>query len=143
MEVEEITGVKRSVVRVLVVDDVDLWQTFVHMRLDKDPSMHVIAVAADGNAAVQKTIDLQPDLVILDVGLPMLSGIEAARQIRNLVPRAEILFLSVNSDPIVVLAALDAGGRGYVLKSEAGRDLAAGIEAVLDGKRFVSPGLLD
>jgi DNA-binding NarL/FixJ family response regulator len=128
---------------VLVVDDVDLWQTFVHMRLDKDPSMHVIAVAADGNAAVQKTIDLQPDLVILDVGLPMLSGIEAARQIRNLVPRAEILFLSVNSDPIVVLAALDAGGRGYVLKSEAGRDLAAGIEAVLDGKRFVSPGLLD
>jgi DNA-binding NarL/FixJ family response regulator len=73
----------------------------------------------------------------------MLNGIEAALRIQRLAPNSAILFLSQNSDPDVVLAALSAGGRGYVLKSEAVRDLVAGIEAVIDGNRFVSSGLLD
>lgn len=138
MNVEEITELQGSVVRVLVVDDLELWQTFVHMRLDKEPNLHVIAVAADGSEAVQKAGELQPDLVILDISLPKLNGIEAARQIRKLAPKSKILFLSSNSDPDVVRAAFSAGGLGYVLKSEAAHYLLAGMEAVLQNKRFIS-----
>jgi len=133
----------QSLVRVLVVDDVELWQTFVHMHLDKEPNLHVIGVATDGLDAVRKAEELRPDLILLDISLPGLNGFEVARQIRKVAATSTILFLSGESDPDVVRYAFSAGGLGYVLKSDAARDLIAGIESVLLGGRFVSSSLRD
>jgi DNA-binding NarL/FixJ family response regulator len=143
MNIEETVELLHSLVRVLVVDDVELWHTFVHMRLGEEPNLHVIGVATDGLDAVRKAEELRPDLILLDISLPKLNGLEAARQIRKVAPKSAILFLSGESDPDVVQGALGAGGLGYVLKSEAAQDLLAGIESVLLGRRFVSRGLWD
>jgi DNA-binding NarL/FixJ family response regulator len=143
MNIEETAELLQSLVRVLVVDDLQLWHTFVHMRLDKEPNLHIIGVAVDGLEAVRKAEKLQPDLILLDIGLPKLNGLEAARQIRRVAPKSTILFLSGESDPDVVRNALSAGGLGYVLKSDAAQDLLTGIESVLLGRRFVSRKLLD
>jgi CheY-like chemotaxis protein len=100
--------------------------------------LRVISVASDGLEAVLKTEALQPDLILLDVGLPKLNGIEAARRIRNTAPESKILFLSQDSDLVVARAALSAGGHGYVVKSDAEDDLITAIEAVMKGKRYLS-----
>lgn len=133
----------QSVVRVLVVDDVELWHTFVHMHFDKEPNLHVIGVVTDGLEAVRKAEELQPRLILLDISLPKLNGLDAARQIRRAAPKSTILFLSGESDPDVVRAALSAGGLGYVLKLDAARDLLTGIQSVLLGRRFVSRSVSD
>lgn len=143
MNIEETAELLQSLVRVLVVDDLELWHTFIHMRLDKEPNLHVIGVATDGLDAVRKAEELLPDLILLDISLPKLNGLEAARQIRRVAPKSTILFLSGESDPDVVRNALSAGGLGYVLKSDAAQDLLTGIESVLLGRRFVSRKLLD
>jgi two-component system, NarL family, nitrate/nitrite response regulator NarL len=143
MNIEETAELLQSLVRVLVVDDLELWHTFIHMRLDKEPNLHIIGVAVDGLEAVRKAEKLQPDLILLDISLPKLNGLEAARQIRRVAPKSTILFLSGESDPDVVRNALSAGGLGYVLKSDAAQDLLTGIESVLLGRRFVSRKLLD
>ena len=141
--VEEKLELLLALVRVLVVDDVELWRTFVRMHLEKEPNLHVIGVAADGLDAARKAEELRPDLIVLDISLPGLNGLEVARQIRVLAARSTILFLSGQSDPDVVRHAFSAGGLGYVLKSDAARDLIAGIESVLLGRRFVSSSLRD
>jgi len=122
---------------VLVVDDFERWQTLLHIQLDREPNLHVIAVASDGFESVQKAVELRPRK------LPKLNGIEAARQIRKLVPQSKILFLSSHADPEVMTAAFSAGVRGYVLKSEAAQSLLAGIEGVLLDKRFISCRLMN
>jgi len=96
---------------------------------------------SDGLAAVQKAEELNPDLILLDIGLPTLNGIEAARQIRKLVPKAKILFLSQESSAAVVQEVLSLGALGYVVKAQAGSDLLAAVEAVLQDKQFVSGGV--
>jgi len=143
MNIEETVELLESLVRVLVVDDLELWHTFVHVRLDKEPNLHIIGVATDGLDAVRKAEALQPDLILLDISLPKLNGLEAAQQIRRVAPKSTILFLSGESDPDVVRNAISSGGLGYVLKSDAARDLLAGIESVLLGRRFVSSSLWD
>jgi DNA-binding NarL/FixJ family response regulator len=91
--------------------------------------------------AVQNARELQPDLVLLDIGLPTLSGIEAARQIRTIAPKAKILFVSENYSIDIARSSLSAGGCGYVIKSDAGSELLAAIEAVFLGRQFVSARL--
>jgi DNA-binding NarL/FixJ family response regulator len=129
------------VIRVLIVDDFDPWRVFVAEHLENQPHVRILGHAADGLEGVQKAEELQPDLILLDISLPKLNGIELARKVRKLVPRAKILFLSSNADPDVVRAAFCAGGAGYVLKVDAGGALLAAMEAVLLGKQFVSSSL--
>jgi CheY-like chemotaxis protein len=124
--------------RILVVDDFAPWRDFVLEKLRENHNLRVIGVASDGLEAVQKAEELQPDLILLDIGLPSLNGIEVARQIRKLSPKSKILFASQESSADVVQGALGTGAQGYVLKSDAGRELLEGVNAVLRGEQFVS-----
>jgi DNA-binding NarL/FixJ family response regulator len=130
-------------VRILVVDDFEPWRHFVSAMLLIKPELQVVGEASDGLEAVQKSEDLKPDLILLDIGLPKLNGIEAGRQIRQRSPNSKIIFLSQNSELDVVRAALGTGALGYVRKTDAGRELLAAMDAVLRGKQFVSRSLKD
>jgi DNA-binding NarL/FixJ family response regulator len=130
-----------SSIRVLVVEDFEPFRRFVCSTLTKRPEMQIVGEASDGLEAVQKAEEVQPDLIVLDVGLPTLNGIEAARRIRKLSPRSKILFVSQESSADVVEMALSLGARGYVAKTRIGIELMAAIDAVLDGRQFVSFGL--
>jgi len=127
-------------IRVLVVDDFDAWRRFVCSALQKNPELQIVGEASDGLEAVQRASELLPDLIVLDLGLPKLNGIEAARQIRAKSSKSKILFVSQESSVDIIEAALNAGGLGYVLKTRAETDLLPAVEAVLEGRRFVSSG---
>jgi DNA-binding NarL/FixJ family response regulator len=131
-----------SSVRVLVVEDFEPFQRFVESILQKQQELQIICMASDGLEAVQKAKELQPDLILLDIGLPNLNGIEAARQICKVSPKSKIIFLSENRSREIAEEALRAGA-GYVIKSNAAGELLPVVEAVLKGKRFVSAGLSD
>ena len=128
-------------VRVLVADDFAPWRRLLHSILQDKPELTVICEVSDGLEAVQKARELQPDLIILDIGLPSLSGIEAARQIRTIVPKAKILFVSENYSIDIAKSTLSAGGSGYVIKSDAGSELLTAVETVFLGRQFVSARL--
>jgi DNA-binding NarL/FixJ family response regulator len=102
--------------------------------------LRVVAEVADGLEAVQKAEELQPDLILLDIGLPGLNGLEAANRIRQVAPDSRIIFLTQNGDKNVVRAALKSGARGYVLKTDAGSELLTAVARVLEGDDFVSSG---
>jgi len=106
--------------------------------LGKRRDLQVIGEVADGLEAVREAVELKPDLILMDIGLPSLNGIEAARQIRKLVPESKIIFLSQECSDDVVQEALRVGAWGYVVKRSAGIDLLAAVEAAISGKRFVS-----
>ena len=124
-------------VRILVVDDFEPWQRSLCSFLQKNPAWQIICEASDGLEAVAKSRELEPDIVFLDVGLPTLNGIEAAKQIREVSPSSRVIFLSANTCPEVVREALRVGGCGYVVKSDAGRDLVAALDAAIANKQFV------
>lgn len=132
-----------SKVRVLVVDDYEPFRRFVCTTLRERQDMQVIYEASDGLSAVRKAERLKPDLIVLDIGLPKLNGIEAGRRIRKLCPEGRILFLSQGSSVEVVQEAFNLGAMAYVVKADAGTDLSAAVEAVRQGRRFVSKRLLD
>lgn len=132
---------EKSIIRVLVVDDYEPWRLFISTTLKTRPELQVIGEALDGLEAVHRAQKLQPDLILLDIGLPTLNGIEAARQIRQLSPESKILFVSENHSWDIAQEALRSGGSGYIVKSDAGSDLLRGVEAVLKGKRFISRSL--
>ena len=129
---------RAAAVRVLVVEDFEPFRQFVKLTLAGVSDLQVIGEVYDGLAAVQKAVELQPDLILLDIGLPTLNGFEAARQIRKLVPDSKIIFLTQESSADVVEEALSIGAWGYVVKIRAGTELLAAVEAVISGKRFVS-----
>lgn len=120
------------------MDDFAAWRQYVVEKLRENPNFEVIGIASDGLEAVQKAEELQPDLILLDIGLPKLDGIGAARQIHIIAPESKILFVSQELDLGVARAALSVGGHGFVVKSEAENELLAAIEAVMLGKRFES-----
>jgi DNA-binding NarL/FixJ family response regulator len=129
-----------SSIRVLVVEDFDPFRRFIVSKLQTRPEFQFIGEASDGLEAVQKAQELQPDLIMMDIGLPSLNGIEAARQIRKLSPESKIIFFSQESSADAVHEALSLGAHGYVVKARAGRELLAAVEAVLQGTQFVSSG---
>lgn len=124
-------------VRVLIVEDHEPFRRFVCSMLEKRTELQVIGEALDGLEAVRKAEELQPDLILLDVGLPTLNGIEAARRIRKLSSESKILFVSQESSADVVQEALRAGARGYVVKTDAGSELVEAVSTVLRGDQFV------
>ena len=130
-------------VRLLVVDDHAIVRRSVCGLLSNDPTLNVICETASGEDAIKKAYELQPDLVLLDIGLPGISGIEAARQIRKVSPKSKIIFLSQHDSLHMANEALRAGGHGYVTKVDAGSELLKAIRIVGEGTRFVSQRIVD
>jgi len=126
---------------VLVVDDFKPWRQQICSILQTRPEFRVVAEVGDGLEAVRKSKELKPDLILLDIGLPNLNGLEAAKRIRQVAPAAKIIFLTTNNDRDVARAALNAGAQAYVLKAEAGSELLAAVAAVLGGNEFLSSGV--
>jgi DNA-binding NarL/FixJ family response regulator len=126
------------IARVLVVEDYEPMRKTVRATLQKRHDLQIVGEASDGLEAVQQAVELKPDLILMDIGLPSQNGIEAAREIRELVPKAKILFLSQETSPEVIQEALSVSASGYVVKVNAGVELIPALEAVISGKQFVS-----
>ena len=125
---------ERQQVHVLVVDDYAPFRHYVCSMLEQMPQMRLVGEAADGLEAVQKADELQPDLVLMDIGLPSLNGIEAARAIRKHDPQCQIVFLSLESSAEVVQEAFELGALSYIVKQHIGSELASVVEAVVLGR---------
>jgi len=128
-------------IRILLADDHTVVRKGLRLLLENQPGFVVIAEAANGREAVALADEHKPDAVVMDVGMPILNGIEAARQITNNLPETAVVFLSMHSDEAYVLKALKAGGRAYLLKDSAEHDLINAIKAVREGKAFFSPAI--
>lgn len=131
-----------AVVRLLIVDDFRLWRDCVKAHLESHPDLHVAGFASDGLEALQKVKELQPDLVLLDISLPKLSGIETAREILKLNPSCKIIFLTGYLHPEIVRAALEAGACGYVHKEDAPDELLASLQSVRVGNQYLSHSVM-
>ena len=127
-------------VRILLVDDFEPFRSLVAELLDGTAALSIVDEAADGLAAVEKAQRLTPDLVLLDIGLPDLNGIEVARRIRKSVPSAKIVFLTLETEVEMVREAISLGACGYIFKQRLGSDLIAGLATILQGKQFISDG---
>ncbi|HEV7511813.1 MAG TPA: response regulator transcription factor, partial [Candidatus Acidoferrum sp.] len=121
-------------VRVLIVEDFVPFRQFILSTLAAKPDIKIVGEVSNGFAAVNKSLELQPDLILLDIGLPGLDGINAVRQIRNLAPDSKVIFLTQESSADIVQEALSLGAWGYVLKIKAASELLRALEAVLLGK---------
>jgi DNA-binding NarL/FixJ family response regulator len=127
--------------RILIVDDYEPWRQSISTMLEAYPEFRVVGEAADGLEALQRAEELNPDLVLLDIGLPNLNGIEAESRLRQTVPSAKILFLTQENDAGLARNVLSDGAQGYVLKTDAGRELLSAIKTVVRGNKFVSSGI--
>jgi DNA-binding NarL/FixJ family response regulator len=131
----------KSSIRVLIVEDFEPWRRFYCSTLQKQSGFQIIGEVSDGLEAVHEARQLQPDLILLDIGLPTLNGIEAARRIREVSPASKILFLSEHRSADIVGEALGTGVSGYVVKSDAASEFVPAVNAILEGMRFVSASL--
>ena len=127
--------------RILVADDHTLVRQGLRKILESQPGWVVVGEAGDGRDAVQQTMDLQPDVVIMDIAMPRLNGVEAVQQIERRNPSARVLVLSMYSDEAYVTRAVRAGAAGYLLKDSADVDLIQAVSAVSEGKSFFSPAV--
>ncbi len=127
--------------RVLLADDHKLMRTGLRLIIDQHPEFTVVGQADDGRQAVALFESLKPDVIVMDIGMPRLNGIEAAAQITEAHPEAAVVMLSMHSDEGYVLRALKAGARAYLLKDSAEADLLRAIGAVIEGKSFFSPAV--
>ena len=125
--------------RLLLGDDHTLMRQGLRKILEEKPDWEIVAEAGDGRTAVRETLALQPDVAVLDIGMPLLNGIEACAQIVRKEPAVQVLILSMHADEAYVTQAVRAGARGYLLKDSAGADLIGAIAAVAAGKSFFSP----
>jgi two-component system response regulator NreC len=130
-----------GVVRILLADDHTVMRAGLRLLLERHENFEVIGEAADGRAAVEIAAAQKPDVVVMDVAMPHLNGVEAARQILNRNPDIAIVMLSMHSDESYVLRSLKAGARAYLLKDSAEADLIAAIQAIIEGRSFFSPGV--
>ncbi|HUN62981.1 MAG TPA: response regulator transcription factor [Candidatus Sulfotelmatobacter sp.] len=127
--------------RILLADDHQLMRSGVRLMLEREPDLTVVGEAADGREAVALAKSLKPEVVVMDIGMPNLNGIEAALQMTQESPELAIVMVSMHSDESYVLRALKAGARGYLLKDSAEADLIKAVHAVAGGKSFFSPAV--
>jgi two-component system response regulator NreC len=127
--------------RIVLGDDHTLVRQGLRKILEEQPDWTVVAEASDGREAVRQTLSLQPDVVVLDIGMPLLNGIEATRQIARRFANINILILSMHSEEAYITQAMSAGARGYLLKDSADTDLIRAVAAVAAGKSFFSPAV--
>ncbi len=130
-----------TAVRIVLADDHTVMRNGLRLLLERQPNLQVVGEASDGRQAVALTESASPDVVIMDIGMPNLNGIEATRQIMNHNPRTAIAILSMHSDESYVIRALKAGARAYLLKDSAEADLLAAVRALTEGKSFFSPAI--
>ena len=130
-----------AMTKVLLADDHRLMRSGLRLVIERHPDFNVVGEADDGRQAVAMAEQLRPGVIVMDIGMPNLNGIEAARQITEAHPEIAIVMLSMHSDEGYVLRALKAGARAYLLKDSAEEDLTKAIEAVRDGKSFFSPAV--
>jgi DNA-binding NarL/FixJ family response regulator len=128
-------------IRIVLADDHTVVRKGLRLLLENQPGFQVLADAADGRETVRLVEELNPDVVVMDVAMPNLNGIEAARQISSKLPQVAVVFLSMHSDEGYVLKALKAGARAYLLKDSAEQDLINAVKAVSEGKAFFSPAI--
>lgn len=126
-----------SPVRILIVEDFEPWVHYVSTLIKEDPSLIIVETVREGHQAIREAASLEPDLVLLDVNLPGLSGIEVGRQIREVNPDCQLLFMSNNCSRTVVDAAFEVGATGYLFKGDM-LELLRAIASVLEGKRYLS-----
>jgi len=128
-------------VRILLADDHTVMRAGLRLLLERHQDFEVVGEAADGRAAVEIADEQQPTVVVMDIAMPHLNGVEAARQILSRHPDTAIVMLSMHSDESYVLRSLKAGARAYLLKDSAEADLVSAIQAIIEGKSFFSPGV--
>jgi DNA-binding NarL/FixJ family response regulator len=133
--------VETSSFRILIADNFEPWRRYVSSTLEKDQGLEIVGVASDGLEAVQKAIELKPDLVLLSVGLPKLNGVEAAKRISEAVPGVKLLFATQIIDPDIMTEALSNGAHGYIWKIDAQRELLHAIRAIRQGEKFIGSGM--
>jgi two-component system, NarL family, response regulator NreC len=129
-------------ITVLVCDDHELFREGVKTILNSQPDIKVIGEAADGEQSVERAIELDPDVVLMDISMPVLKGFDAVRRIRKVRPNIKVLILTVSDDEDLVTRCLDAGAAGYVLKDSPPLQLVYAIHTVLQGQQFLSPKVL-
>lgn len=127
---------KLAVVRIFIVDDSQAWRRSVCSILRQNLDLEIVCESSDGLEAVRKSEELQPDLILLDIGLPTINGLEAARQIRKVSPSSRILFLTSYDSPDLLQEALRIGALGFVVKSNAAGDLLPAVKAVMQDEQF-------
>jgi len=128
-------------IRVLLADDHTVMRNGLRLLLERQPNLVVVGEASDGRETVRLAESVAPEVVVMDIAMPNLNGIEAARQITAARPETAIVILSMHSDESYVIRALKAGARAYLLKDSAEGDLIAAIHAITDGKSFFSPAI--
>jgi two-component system response regulator NreC len=131
----------KTMVRILLADDHTVMRAGLRLLLERHEDFEVVGEAADGRQAVDIATELKPAVVVMDIAMPQLNGVEAARQILNRDPDTAIVMLSMHSDESYVLRSLKAGARAYLLKDSAEADLVSAIQAIIEGKSFFSPGV--
>ena len=124
--------------RILVADDHHVVRTGLRTLLETERGWQVCAEAANGREAVEKAGELRPDVAVLDIGMPLLNGVEATRQIRKLSPKTEVLILTMHDSEVLIQEVLEAGARGYILKDDADRNLIAAVDALRQHKPYLS-----
>ena len=129
--------------RILVADDHQVVRTGLRTLLETEKGWQVCAEAANGREAVEKTGELRPDVAVLDIGMPLLNGVEATRQIRKLSPKTEVLILTMHDSEVLIQEVLEAGARGYILKDDADRNLIAAVDALRQHKPYLSSRVSD
>lgn len=122
--------------RILIVDDHEIFRRGLRSLLESRPEFEILGEAADGLQAIEKATQLKPDLIVMDVSMPQLDGLQATRQIRKKLPHTKILILSQHDTSHMLAAALEAGANGYVTKSQVSRCLLSALDAVSNGRSF-------
>src|SRR5437660_2534832 len=126
-------------VRLLLADDHEIVRRGLRALLEAEPGWEIVAEAGDGRDAIEKTKEMKPDVAILDISMPSLNGLDAARQIVTSGSPTKVLILTVHDSDPLIQQVLEAGARGYLLKSDAGRDLVAAVDALRRNKTFFTP----